>query len=172
MSKQPEPIILDAAELPADHPADFATRQAIYTRRGVESQISSASPAATDDWVSTQSPENMVKEVTSVIAAKEARLAATTGGFDPKTGEPAFLVTGRARESLEREIQQLTHTTLPYTKAQAAQIAARQAALPTQADRLQAEGDRRERIGARALEIAEEAEAKQQAERILANRQH
>lgn len=172
ITKPSDALILKPVELPADHPADSATRQALYARRDVEVEVRSAGPDASDDWVSAQNPEEMVKEVTRAIAAKEARLAATTGGFDPKTGEPMFLVTGRAREALEREIAVLTHSSLPYTKKQAAEIAAKQAALPTAEDRLRAEGAKRARIGARALEIAEEREAEAQAARILASRQH
>jgi hypothetical protein len=60
----------------------------------------------------------------------------------------------------------LRHSSLPYAHARAAQIAAAKAALPTQADKLQAEADRRAKVQARAEEIALEREAEAMAERI------
>ena len=79
-------------------------------------------------------------------------------------------VTTAYRNALERQLTNLQATTLPATVAQAAKIAQAQAALPTAEDRLREEGARRDRIAARALELAEEEEAKQQASRILASR--
>jgi hypothetical protein len=157
-------------ELPEDHPADAETRSRIYTRKDVSVSVQGAAPEPSDDWVSKQDPAGMVKEVTDQIRKLQTRLQATTGRFDPQTGEPELIVTGRDRNALERQLTNLQATTLPATVAQAAKIAQAQAALPTAEDRLREEGARRDRIAARALELAEEEEAKQQASRILASR--
>jgi len=103
------------------------------------------------------------------IAKLEQQLATNTG-FDPVSGAPVPLVKGRARENAERELAVLRHTSLPYTKMRAAEIAAAKAALPTTADKLQAQADKEARINARALELADEEEAKVRAERIKAQR--
>lgn len=167
---QRDAMTFSPVELSEDHPADAETRARLYARKDVSVTVQSVAPDPSDDWVSRQNPEAMVKEVTRQIAKLQTRLQATTGGFDPKTGEPELIVTGRDRRALERQLTNLQTATLPATVAQAAVIAKAQAALPTVEDRLREEGAKRERIAARALELAEEEEARQQAERILASR--
>jgi hypothetical protein len=143
----------------------------IYKRRGVEGvMVGEAEPPPSPEYLAAQSPELIVKEITDRIERHERRLSETTGRFDPTTGEAIPVVQGKARESVERELATLRYSSLPFAKAQAAEIAAAKAALPSQTDRLQAEADKRDRINARALEIAEETLAKQEAERIIASR--
>jgi hypothetical protein len=139
----------------------------IYKRRGVEGvMVGEAEPPPSPEYLAAQSPELIVKEITDRIERHERRLSETTGRFDPTTGEAIPVVQGKAREAVERELATLRYSSLPFAKAQAAEIAAAQAALPSQADKLQAEGERMERVRARAEELALEAEAKEMAERI------
>lgn len=143
----------------------------IYKRRGVEGvMVGESEPPPSPEYLAAQSPELIVKEITDRIERNERRLSETTGSFDPNTGQAVPVVQGKAREALERELATLRYSSLPYAKARAGEIAAAKATLPTQAERLQAEADKRERINARALEIAEETLAKEQAERIITQR--
>lgn len=162
-------FVMEPRDLPADHPSANLARD-LYVRQGVEgSQNGDAPPPADPEYIAAQSPEIIVKQVELRVSKLEEQLAATVG-FDPVSGEPVPLVKGRQRENAERELAQLKHSTLPFARIQAAEVARAKAALPTQADKLQAEADKRDRIAARALELADEAEAKAQAERILAAR--
>lgn len=159
-----DPASIDPAHPGAIHNAD------LYVRHGVEGRaIGEQAPGPSDEMLAAESPAIMVSQVERRIAVLERQLAETTG-FNPADGTPLPLVAGRARENMDRELATLRHTTLPYTKMRAAEIAAAKASLPTAADKLQAEADKRDRINARALELADEAEAKEQAERIKAQR--
>lgn len=152
---------------PLDVPEGTPHGAELYKRRGVETQvIGEAAPPPNDEYIRAQSPELMVKEVTNRIARYERQLAESTGAFDPATGQPVPVLQGPRRNAMERELHTLRYSTLPYTQIQAAEIAKAQAALPTQADKLQAEAAKRDRIQSRALELAEEAEAKALAERL------
>jgi len=143
----------------------------IYKRRGVEGvMVGESEPPPPPEYLAAQSPELIVKEITDRIERHERRLSETTGSFDPNTGQAIPVVQGKAREALERELATLRYSSLPFAHARAAEIAAAKATLPTAADRLQAEAAKRDRIQARALEIAEETLAKEQAERIIASR--
>jgi len=160
---------MEPRDLPTDHPdADLA--RGLYVREGVHGfQNGDAPPPADAEYIAAQSPEIIVQQVELRVARLEKQLSETVG-FDPVSGEPVPLLKGRARENADRELAQLKLSTLPFARIQAAEVARAKAALPTQADKLQAEADKRDRINARALELADEAEAKAQAERILAAR--
>lgn len=164
---------MDPRDFPADHPsANIANDRThgLYVRHGVTGvQNGEAPPPPSDEYLAGQSPEIIVKQVEDRVAKLEQQLATNTG-FNPADGSPVPLLRGRARENAERELAQLKHSTLPFARIQAAEIARAKAALPTQADKLQAEKDKRDRISARALEIADERAAEQEAERILAAR--
>lgn len=164
---------MDPRDFPADHPdASIANNRThgLYVRHGVTGvQNGEAPPPPSDEYLAGQSPEIIVKQVEMRVAKLEQQLAENVG-FDPVSGDPVPLVKGRARENAVRELAQLKHSTLPFARIQAAEIARAKAALPTQADKLQAEKDKRDRISARALEIADERAAEQEAERILAAR--
>lgn len=162
-------FVMEPRELPEGHP-DANLARDLYTRQGVTgSQNGDAPPPADPEYIAAQNPALIVAEVEGRIAKLERQLATNTG-FNPATGEPVPLVAGRARENAARELAQLKLSTLPYARIQAAEIARAKAALPTQADKLQAEQDKRARINARALEMADERAAEQEAERILASR--
>lgn len=165
----PRAFVMDPRDLPADHP-DANLARDLYVRQGVEGvQNGEAPPLPSAEYIAAQSPEIIVKQVEDRVTKLEQQLA-TSVGFDPVSGEPVPLLKGRARENAERELAQLKHSTLPFARIQAAEVARAKAALPTTADKLQAEQDKRDRIAARALELADEAEAKAQAGRILASR--
>lgn len=160
-------FVMEPRELPADHP-DANLARSLYVRQGVTgSQNGDAPPPPSDDYLSSQSPEIMVRQVEDRVAKLEQQLATNTG-FNPSTGEPLPLLSGRQRENAERELAQLKHSTLPFARIQAAEVARAKAALPTQADKLQAEKDHRDRVRARAEEIALESEAKILAETLRA----
>lgn len=162
-------VVMDPRDLPADHP-DANLARDLYVRQGVESvQHGDAPPPPSAEYLATQSPEIIVRQVEDRVAKLEQQLAAT-GGFDPVTGAPVPLVKGRARDNATLELAQLKHSTLPFARIQAAEIARAKAALPTQADKLRDEVAKRDRIQARALEIADEAAAQELAERLKAQR--
>lgn len=162
-------MILDPAAIDPAHPGSIHNAD-LYVVRGVEgSARGEPAPGLDDEALAATSPALMVAEVEGRIAKLEQQLATNTG-FDSVSGEPIPLVRGRARENAERELAVLRHTSLPYTKMRAAEIAAAKAALPTQTDKLQAEQDRRARVQARAEELALEAEAKELAERLRASK--
>lgn len=160
---------MNPRNLPADHPdARIANDRThgLYVREGVEGlQNGEAAPPPSDEYLASQSPEIIVKQVESRVAKLEQQLAEHVG-FDPVSGEPVPLLKGRARENADRELAQLKFSTLPFARIQAAEIARAKATLPTTADKLQAEADHRAKVQARAEELALEAEAKEMAERI------
>lgn len=170
ITKPSNALVFDPAELSADSAADGTTRAELYTRQGVHSVEHSSGPAPDTDWVSKQNPEDIVRQVTSKIGKLQSRLDTQAGGFHESTGQPKMLLEGRERVNAERELASLTHTSLPFAKATAADIARQQAALPSADDRLIAEGERKARIEARGLSIAEEREAEAVAERLLRSR--
>jgi len=158
-------FVMEPRDLPEGHP-DANLARDLYVRQGVESVVNGdAPPPADPEYIAAQSPAMIVAQVESRVAKLEQQLRETVG-FDPVSGEPVPLVKGRARENAERELAQLKHSTLPFARIQAAEIARAKAALPTTGDKLQAEADHRERVRARAEELALEAEAKEMAERI------
>lgn len=158
-------FVMEPRDLPAGHP-DANLARDLYVRQGCEGVVNGeAAPAPSNEYLAAQSPELIVKQVESRVAKLEQQLAENVG-FDPVSGEPVPLVKGRARENVERELAQLKHSTLPFARIQAAEVARAKASLPTQADKLQAEADHKDRVRARAEELALEAEAKEMAERI------
>lgn len=116
-------------------------------------------------------PVDMVNQVVRRIEQIEQRLA-DVASRDRVTGEPVYRVPegGSARRALEIELHQLKTNTLPMTRQRAAEVAAAKATLPTADDLAIVQIERRERIASRALELVEELEAKEQAERLLAER--
>ena len=114
----------------------------------------------------------MVEEVEREIGKIEKRLA-ETNGFHRETGAPIYAIAegSHTRKALEIKLFSLKNDTLPYTKHRAAEIEAAKASLPSQEELIAAELERDERIDARALQIVEELEAKQKAQRILSERQ-
>lgn len=156
---------MNPRELPPDHPDAHLARD-LYVREGVTgSQSGDAPPPADPEYIAAQSPEMIVRQVEDRVAKLEQQLASNVG-FDSVSGEPVPLLKGRARENADRELAQLKHSTLPFARIQAAEVARAKAALPTQTDKLQAEQDHRDRVRERAEELALEAEAKELAERI------
>lgn len=143
----------------------------IYRRSGIEVIVhGEGAPAPSEEYIAQQSPELIVRQVTDRIEHHQRALAEVTGTFDPHTGQAVPRLQGERRAAAERELVMLQHSALPFAKAQAAEIARQQAAMPTTADNMQAELAKRGRINARALELAEETEAQAQAERILRDR--
>lgn len=157
-------FVMEPRDIPADHPG-AANSADLYVRQGVTSEVRGDAPPADAEYIASQSPAMIVAQVEGRVAKLEQQLAASTG-FNPADGSPVPLLAGRARENAERELAQLKHSTLPFAKIQAAEIERAKAALPTTADKLQAEADHRARVQARAEELALEAEAKEMAERI------
>ncbi|HJR10109.1 MAG TPA: hypothetical protein VJ823_01705 [Rhodanobacteraceae bacterium] len=164
---------MEPRDLPADHPdANIANDRAngLHVREGVHGfQNGDASPPADAEYIAAQSPEIIVQQVELRVAKLERQLAETVG-FDPVSGEPVPLLKGRARENADRELAQLKLSTLPFARIQAAEVARAKAALPTQADKLQAEADAAAAKHKRALERADELEAEEEAQRILTAR--
>jgi len=157
--------MLDPASIDPAHPGAVHNAE-LYVRRGVEGIANGEqAPSMNDEALAAESPTIMVAEVEKQIARLERELA-EVASYDAGTGQPIGKLTGRARDNAERTLFVLRNTTLPYTKMRAAEIAAAKAALPTTGDKLQAEADHRERVRARAEELALEAEAKEMAERI------
>ena len=124
------------------------------------------------EMLHTTDPAEMVREVERRIAFLHKQLTSTTGTFDQKTGKPHALIAEGSpqRRALEVEWHNLTKHTLPATKERAADIAARKAAMPTTADRLQAAAERQQRIQQAALKRAEELEIEEAAQRIRSQR--
>jgi len=161
-------LILDPASIDPQHPGAVHNAD-LYVMRGIETRTNGAAPGPDDETLAAESPEGMVAEVERQVARLERDLAEVVR-HDPVDGRPIGKLEGKARTDAERTLAVLKHTTLPYTKMRAAEIAAAKASLPTQADKLRTEAERVERIQARALEIAEEEEAKAMAARIKASR--
>lgn len=157
--------VLDPARIDPAHPGAVHNAE-LYVIRGVEGRtVGEAAPGPDDKALAAESPEIMVQEVEKQIARLERDLAEVVR-HDPATGRPIGRLEGRTRANAERTLAVLRHTTLPYTKMRAAEIAAAKASIPTIADKLQAEKDHRDRVQARAEELALEAEAEEMAERI------
>lgn len=142
----------------------FEARVAASTFRGTASPQAGAS----DDFVGRTDPGDMVGQVLSQIASIEKRLG-ETNGFDPATGDVRFWISPGTptRNALEVQLNQLKNHTLPYTEIAAAEIAARQAAMPSPAQLLEAEQSRQQRIQQAAERRAEEIEVEEAAKRIL-----
>jgi hypothetical protein len=156
--------VLDPAAIDPAHPGAVHNAE-LYVMRGVESSTNGEAPGPDDEKLAAESPEIMIAEVEKQIARLERDLGEIVR-HDPATGQPIGKLIGRARDNAERQLAVLRHTTLPYTKMRAAEIAAAKAHLPTTGDKLQAEADHKDRVRARAEELALEAEAKEMAERI------
>jgi len=101
----------------------------------------------------------MVRDVERKISSMRAELS-QSNGFDERSGKPILtLPEGHPRRrALELQLRQMETETLPYTKHRAAEIAQRQAALPTTADNLRAQLERQQRIEAAARVKLEERE--------------
>lgn len=158
-------MVLDPARIDPAHPGAVHNAD-LHVVRGVEGIANGEqAPGPDDETLAAEAPAVMVAEVEKQIARLERELA-EVASYDAATGQPIGKLTGRARDNMERQLAVLRHTTLPYTKMRAAEIEAAKASLPTQADKLQAEAAKRERVRERAEELALEAEAKEMAERI------
>ena len=155
---------MDPRDIPADHPG-AAHNADLYVREGVTSEQRGDAPPADAEYIASQSPALIVAQVESRVAKLEQQLAENVG-FDPVSGDPVPLLKGRVRENAVRELAQLKHSTLPFAKIQAAEIERAKAALPTTADKLQAEADHRAKVQAKAEELALRAEAEELAARL------
>jgi hypothetical protein len=113
-------------------------------------------------------PVQMVNDVRDRITSHQEKLA-ETDGFDKDTGTPVPRLTGHKRHAMELELASLIEHSLPWQESRAAEVAQWKAALPTVHEKLAAELAKRERVEARALELAEEEEAKQMSKRIAKN---
>lgn len=104
--------------------------------------------------------EVMIPPIERRIAVLRERLA-DTQGFDPKTGQPVYLLQGTQREAAQRELHQLESYTLPMT-LQIAEAAEKWHAenTPTTEQKLLQEKERNERLDARAAELKFEQDAK------------
>jgi hypothetical protein len=111
-------------------------------------------------------PELILGPVERDISQKREMLA-RTNGFDAVTGRPNYSIQGERRSIIERELQQLEHLTLPVAQQRAREAAAWHAAQPTNAEKLQEKLEHRAAIFARASDIADQAEAEREAEKIL-----
>jgi hypothetical protein len=111
-------------------------------------------------------PELILGPVERDIATRREMLA-RTNGFDPVTGKPNHAIQGERRAIIERELQQLEGLTLPVAQQRAREAAAWHAAQPTNAEKLQEKLEHRAAIFARANDIADQAEAEREAEKIL-----
>lgn len=114
-------------------------------------------------------PEMMLEPIQRDIEKKRGMLAETRG-FDPKTGQPIYLIEGNRRQIIERELLQLEHHTLPLMQLRAKEAAAFHARQPTREAGWEDELERRAAVQQRALSIADETEARREAEKILAAR--
>lgn len=129
-------------------------------------------PEAEAEYIRNTDTGDLIRQVTRQIDKLQGSLSETRG-FDPRTGAPRYAVADELRRrGMEVELHHLQHSVLPYTHAQAAEINAKKAALPTQEQVLQAEGERRQRLALAAQKRAEEIEVEDMARRILAGRRH
>jgi hypothetical protein len=127
-------------------------------------------PAQTEESLRAAIPEDMIRQVTRKIEHLQQRLVEHRG-FD-NAGEPIYVLgkNDHRRQAMEKELYFLMTHTLPATQARAAHVAAAKAALPTPAQKLRAEVERKQRIRTAALAKAEDLEIEELAKRILADR--
>ena len=153
---------------PTDHVQQFENNlQASLdkARMGTPQPVTEDSEA---EMLATTDPREMVAQVTRRRDAVTQLLADTHDRFDRVTGKREMVLgeDSPRRKALECELHQLNHYTLPLTQQRAADIARRQAALPSAESKLQAEADRAERIHAAAIKRAEEMEVEAMALRL------
>jgi hypothetical protein len=153
---------------PGDHVQKFEQNiQASLdkARMGTPEPVTADSEA---EMLATTDPREMVAQVTRRRDAVTQLLADTHDRFDRVTGKREMVLgeDSPRRKALECELHQLNHYTLPLTQQRAADIARRQAALPSAESKLQAEADRAERIHAAAIKRAEEMEVEEAALRL------
>lgn len=122
-------------------------------------------PGTDPEQYRTFDPDIDVRKVESEIAALNARLDDFTG-YD-RDGQPVYVLQGHARKVAEMQRDFMAASTLPYQKQRAAEIRQIQANLP---DLAAEEAARMQRIEERALQIAEEVEAKKIAAQLLSRR--
>lgn len=153
---------------PSDHVQQFEQNLAASlekSRMGTPQPVTEDSEA---EMLATTNTTEMVREVERRRDAVSQLLADTHDRFDRVTGKREMVLpegTPR-RRALEIELHQLNTYTLPLTQQRAAEIARRQAALPSAESKLQAEADRAERIHAAAIKRAEEMEIEAMALRL------
>jgi len=152
---------------PADHIQQFEQNLAVSlakSRMGTSQPVTEADEA---EMLTTTNTAEMVREVERRRDAV-TQLLADTGGFEPRTGKRRLIVPEDSprRRALEIELHLINTQTLPLTQQRAADIARRQAALPSAESKLQAEADRAERIHAAAIKRAEEMEIEAMALRL------
>ncbi|MGQ4584146.1 hypothetical protein [Lysobacter sp. F60174L2] len=113
------------------------------------------------------SERTLVEPITRRIEELERMLDEETNRLDPATRRPMKAITNQEhRARLTRELLHLTQAELPYARAKWTEIQAGRVAKPSANDKLQAELDRKARIQARAMEIAEEEEARAAVEKV------
>lgn len=117
------------------------------------------------------SERTLVEPITRRIHEIERMLDEETNQLDPETRRPRKAIANLDhRNRLARELLHLTQSELPYARAKWKEIAAQQATGPSANDKLQAELDRKARIQARAMELAEEEEARAAVEKVRLQR--
>lgn len=149
------------------HLIDFQSRIEASTSFGEAAPVN---PEEEAEFVRNTDTGNMIKQVTSQIEKLQGSLGETRG-FDPHTGAPRYVVGDEMRRrGMEIELHNLQTSVLPYTRAQAAEIDAKKAALPTQEQLLQAQAERQQRMVEAARKRAEDMEVEDMARRILTAR--
>lgn len=157
---------------PADHVQQFEQNLAASlekSRMGTPQPVTDDSEA---EMLATTNTTEMVREVERRRDAVAQLLADTHDRFDRVTGKREMVLAEGSprRRALEIELHQLNTYTLPLTQQRAAEIAARQAALPSTESKLQAEAERQQRIHQAALKRVEELEVEEAAQRLRTQR--
>ncbi|MGY0557094.1 hypothetical protein [Lysobacter sp. A421] len=117
------------------------------------------------------SERTLTDPIVKRIRDLESKLDEESNQLDPVTRRPAKKLTDKdQRNRLARELLHLTQSELPYARLKWKEIEARNADAPTVRDQLQGELDRKARIQARAVAIAEEMEAQEAALKVPAQR--
>lgn len=130
--------------------------------RGTRVVVGGAPP----EFGPNDTPATILGPVERDIEAKR-ELLSRSNGFDPRTGEPNWTISGERRAILQRELTHLTEFTLPLTKARAEQARRWHAAQPTSTEKLIEQREHRAAIFGQAKDIADRLEAEKEAERIL-----
>lgn len=114
--------------------------------------------------------ETMLAQVDRRIAEVRGQLSEVSR-YNPADGSPIYQISDpRRRADLQRELDNLESHTRPLTARMAAEAEAFHAAQPTADDKLRATLEKRQRISAKAEEVAEALEAEKQAEALVRSR--